>query len=334
MWRYVVKRLILGAVTIAIVTAIVFFLLQALPGHWYDALVNRPNQSPAQRKALLHYYGADLPVPLQFFNFIRNLFQWPPDLGFSYYQSQDVSTAIASRVPNTVMLMGVSYIISLLIALPVGIISAVRQYSKLDNAVTAFSFIGYSMPNFWFGAILIFVFALPHGGHDAFLPLGGFSSNSTETNAFQTLLNNPVDLARHLAMPVLVLVVQQVAGYARYVRSTMLEVLRQDYIRTARAKGLSAWRIVVRHGFRNSLLPLITLFGLDIPQLFVGAVITENLFGWRGMGQLFVQSAYAHDTTILVGVLLILSVLVVVGNLVADLLYTVADPRISYSGAR
>ncbi|HEV7678300.1 MAG TPA: ABC transporter permease [Candidatus Dormibacteraeota bacterium] len=325
MWRYVVRRLLLGALTILVITFVVYALLWALPEKPYAFLINRPNQSLAARDAIIARFGADKPFIYQYGIFLKNLVHL--DLGESLTQHTSVANAIGLRIGNTALLMISSYIVTLLIAVPIGIISAVRQYSKLDNVVTSLSFVGISLPNFWFGSMLIFAFAVfPHEhGFPTIFPEGGMHSNNA---------TGLLDLAWHLVLPIVVLAVQGIAQYARYIRSSMLEVLSQDYIRTARAKGLAERRIVLRHALRNSLLPLITLMGLDIPQLFVGAVITEFVFNWPGMGRLFVDSAAANDYSILLGILLILSVFVVVGNLLADLAYTWADPRISYDTGR
>jgi len=325
MWRYIIRRLLLGVLTILVITFVVYALLWALPEKPYAFLINRPNQSLAQRTAIIERFGADKPFIVQYGKFLYNLLHL--DLGESLTQHTSVANAIGLRIGNTAILMGSSYIVTLLIAIPIGIISAVRQYSKLDNIVTSLSFVGISLPNFWFGSMLIFAFAVfPHEhGFPTIFPEGGMHSNNA---------TGLLDLAWHLVLPVIVLAVQGIAQYARFVRSSMLEVLSQDYIRTARAKGLAGRRIVLRHALRNSLLPLITLMGLDIPQLFVGAVITEFVFNWPGMGRLFVDSASSNDYSILLGILLILSIFVVIGNLLADLAYTWADPRISYETGR
>jgi peptide/nickel transport system permease protein len=325
MWRYVVRRLLLGVLTILVITFVVYALLWALPEKPYAFLINRPNQTAANRAAIIARFGADKPFIYQYGIFLKNLVHL--DLGESLTQHTTVANAIGLRIGNTGILMISSYIVTLLIAVPIGIISAVRQYSKLDNVVTSLSFVGISLPNFWFGSMLIFAFAVfPHEhGFPTIFPEGGMHSNNS---------TGIIDLAWHLVLPIIVLAVQGIAQYARYIRSSMLEVLSQDYIRTARAKGIAERRVVLRHALRNSLLPLITLMGLDIPQLFVGAVITEFVFNWPGMGRLFVDSATANDYSILLGILLILSIFVVLGNLLADLAYTWADPRISYDSAR
>lgn len=253
-----------------------------------------------------------------------------PDLACAYSVTTPVTDIIGQRFLPTMILMGFSYIVALVIAIPTGIISAVKQYSKLDTAVTAFAFLGFSLPNFWFGLILIEIFALPHGNHPGLFPVGGMGSGGLDSP-----FANPLDLLYHLALPSLVLVVQQVAGYARYMRSQMLDVLRQDYIRTARAKGLTEWTVIIRHAFRNSLLPLVTLMAIDIPTLFAGAVITEVVFNWPGMGQELIYAATgSQDGAIVAGIVAVLAVLVIIFQLFADILYTRIDPRISYSGAR
>src|SRR5258708_28182911 len=325
MWRYIVRRLLLGVITILVITFVVYALLWALPEKPYAFLINRPNQSLAAKQAIIERFGADKPFIYQYGVFLKNLVHF--DLGESLTQHTTVANAIGLRIGNTGILMISSYIVTLLIAVPIGIISAVKQYSKLDNVVTSLSFVGISLPNFWFGSMLIFAFAVfPHShGFPTIFPEGGMHSNNA---------TGILDLAWHLVLPVIVLAVQGIAQYARYIRSSMLAVLSQDYIRTARAKGLAENRVVLRHALRNSLLPLITLMGLDIPQLFVGAVITEFVFNWPGMGRLFVDAATANDYSILLGILLILSVFVVIGNLLADLAYTWADPRISYEASR
>ncbi len=325
MWRYIVRRLLLGVLTILVITFVVYALLWALPEKPYAFLINRPNQSRAQIQAIIERFGADKPFIVQYGKFLLNLVHG--DLGDSLTQHSSVADAIKLRIGNTAILMFSSYVVTLVIAIPIGILSAVRQYSKLDNVVTTLSFVGISLPNFWFGSMLIFAFAVfPHEhGFPTIFPEGGMHSNNN---------NGLLDLAWHLVLPVIVLAVQSIAQYARYIRSSMLEVLSQDYIRTARAKGLAENRVVIRHALRNSLLPLITLMGLDIPQLFVGAVVTEFVFNWPGMGRLFVDSASSNDYAILLGILLILSVFVVLGNLIADLAYTWADPRISYETGR
>jgi len=340
MWKYIVKRLALGAFTVLVITFVIYGFLLLLPEKPYAELINRPNQPLSTKLAIIHRFGADQPFFIQYWTFLKNvlrpLWTWwgfpphspqPPDLGESIPLHSQVFDAIRVRMPATAELMTTSYLLTLMIAVPVGIISAVKQYSKLDNTVTSLAFLGISLPNYWFGSILIYLLAVLPYQH---LGFELFPASSQHTGQQTGLL----DLLWHLTLPVIVLAVQSIAGYARFIRSSMLETLNQDYVRTARAKGLANRRVVIRHAFRNSLLPLITLLGLDIPSLFVGAVVTEFVFSWPGMGQLFVNQAGYNDYATLLGILLILSTMVVLFNLLADIAYTWADPRISYERVR
>jgi peptide/nickel transport system permease protein len=322
--RYFTRRLVLGAITVFIIVALVYFVLNAIPGEkWYSHLLNVRNATPAHIANIKHVLGIDRPVYVQFLTYLNQLIALPPDLGYSTALSETVWNAIITHIGPTAILLGTAYVVQMLIAIPVGVISAVKPYSKIDTFVTGFSFFGISLPNYWFGSMLIYLFAiLPiQLGHSAIFPVGGQHTGE------QTGIG---DLAWHLVLPVIVLAVQGIAQDARYTRSAMLDVLGQDYIRTARAKGLSGWAVIMRHAFRNSLLPIITLAGLEIPQLFAGAIITEFVFNWHGMGQLTVNQAESGDLITVVGIMMVLASLVVIGNIVADLAYTLADPRITY----
>ena len=321
--RYFTRRIVLGALTIFIIVVLVYFVINAIPGeHWYDRYLQVRNASPAHIAHIRHLLGIDRPLFVQFLTYLNQFLAIPPDLGYSANLSETVWFAITTHIGPTAVLMGTAYVVQMLIAIPVGVISAVKPYSKIDNFVTSFSFFGISLPNYWFGSMLIFVFAiLPvELGHNAIFPVGGQHTGD------QTGIG---DLAWHLVLPVIVLAVQGIAQDARFTRSAMLDVLGQDYIRTARAKGLSGWAVIMRHAFRNSLLPIITLAGLEIPQLFAGAIITEFVFNWHGMGQLTVNQAENGDFITVVGILMVLASLVVIGNIIADLAYTLADPRIT-----
>ncbi len=322
--RYFIRRLVLGAITVLLIVTLVYFVLNAIPGEkWYSHLLNVRGATPEHIANLRHVLGIDRPVYVQFLTYLNQLIAIPPDLGYSTALSQTVWDAIITHIGPTAILLGTAYVVQMLIAIPVGVISAVRPYSKIDTFVTSFSFFGISLPNYWFGSMLIYVFAiLPiQLGHSAIFPVGGQHTGE------QTGIG---DLAWHLVLPVIVLAVQGIAQDARYTRSAMLDVLGQDYIRTARAKGLSGWAVIMRHAFRNSLLPIITLAGLEIPQLFAGAIITEFVFNWHGMGQLTVNQAESGDLITVVGIMMVLASLVVIGNIVADLAYTLADPRITF----
>ncbi|MEA2667360.1 MAG: peptide/nickel transport system permease protein [Chloroflexota bacterium] len=322
--RYFTRRLVLGAITVFIIVTLVYFVINAIPGEkWYSHLLTCRNCTQAHIDNLRHVLGIDRPVYVQYLTYLNQVLAIPPNLGYSTALSQNVWDAIATHIGPTAILMGTAYIVQMLIAIPVGVISAVKPYSKIDNFVTSFSFFGISLPNYWFGSMLIYLFAiLPiQLGHSAIFPVGGQHTGE------QTGIG---DLAWHLVLPVIVLAVQGIAQDARYTRSAMLDVLGQDYIRTARAKGLSGYTVIMRHAFRNSLLPIITLAGLEIPQLFAGAIITEFVFNWHGMGQLTVNQAESGDLITVVGIMMVLASLVVIGNIIADLAYTLADPRITF----
>jgi peptide/nickel transport system permease protein len=358
---YIVRRLLLGGVTVLVIALAVVALSNWLPQKVYSAQISRPQQTAAEKQRVLHHYGADRPFVAQYATFLVNLgrpaWTWAacphgdiddpsadvtwhlcaphlpdaPDLGYSVDLHDTVAHAIGIRAPQTLLLMGVSYALQLLVAIPIGVAGAIRQYGKADNALTLLSFVGLSVPTYWLGSILIYALALPHAslpgvGTRPPFPVGGYSTTGTIG------LGNIPDLAWHLVLPATVLAVPGIAVYARFTRGSMLEVLRRDYIRTARAKGLSRTRVLLRHALRNALLPLITLAGLELPQMFAGAVITEYVFNWHGMGQLFVAQTQLNDTSAMLGIVVLLSVFVVLGNLLADLVYRRADPRISYGG--
>ena len=329
MYKYLVRRLIQAIPVLILISIILFAIIQLQPVKPWDQLLYNPRITPADRQRILDYYGFSQPAYVQYLVQLKNWVHL--DLGNSYFSHQSTVSLIQQRLPNTVILMGSAYLLTLIVSIPIGVIAAIKQYSKFDTFVTTGAFIGFSLPNFWFGLMLIIALAIwpyEHLGFKLF-PTGGMSSELTATG-FQLIWTRPVDLAWHLFLPAIVLAVQFVAQYSRFVRGAMLDVLNQDFIRTARAKGLSEVRVVVRHALRNALLPLITLMGLDIPQLFVGAIITEQVFAWPGMGRMFLEAAYRTDGQVLMGVLILLALLVVLGNLLADLAYGWADPRNQY----
>ncbi len=229
-----------------------------------------------------------------------------------------VGELIKQRLTNTLQLTVAATVISLVLGLGIGIYSAVKQYSFGDNAATAFSFAGQSMPTFWFGIVVIIIFAV----RLRWLPAGDVNTPGHADDV--------VDRVQHLILPVLVLSLIQVALWSRFVRSSMLEVLRQDFLRTARAKGVPERRVLARHALRNALIPVITIVGLDIPNIFSGAIVTETIFNYPGMGKLYFDSVLRHDIPVSMGVLALIAFLVIASNLLADVLYAVVDPRIRY----
>lgn len=250
-------------------------------------------------------------------------------------RGQNVLEIILSRLPNTIRLMSTASVLSLLIAIPIGIISAVRQYSTLDYVVTTLSFFGTSMPAFWFGLMLLMVFSLFFQKWGIpFFPPGGISAQRIIDGSLQDVLGiqakSAVDMALHLVLPTIMLSLLYLAGWSRFLRSSMLEVLRQDYVRTARAKGLGERVVVLKHATRNALIPLITIVVFQLPGIFGGAILTETIFSYPGMGRLFIDALSRQDWPIVMGYLFITAVLVVIATLIGDILYTVVDPRIHF----
>jgi peptide/nickel transport system permease protein len=261
--------------------------------------------------------------------------RWDWDKSWALAKGQPVSTIIGGRISNTLILMISVTIISLLIALPIGIISAVRQYSRLDYAVTTFSFFGISMPIFWFGLLTIILFGVYFQRWGLpFFPTGDVFTTRVIPGSLQDVLSiQPRSLADrivHLILPVSVLTLLYLAGWSRFMRSSMLEVLRQDYVRTARSKGLRERMVILKHAARNALIPLITIVVFQIPGIFSGAIITETIFNYPGMGRLFIDSLSRNDWPIVMALLFITAILVVLATLIGDILYTIVDHRIRF----
>ncbi len=265
----------------------------------------------------------------------EGVIRWDWGESWSLARGQTVTSIIGSRVQNTIILMASVTVISLAIAIPIGIISAVKQYSRLDYAVTTFSFFGIAMPVFWFGLLMIILFTIKFQEWGLpYFPSGDVFTTRVTAGSIQDVLNiTPRTLGDriiHLVLPVTVLTLLYLAGWGRFMRSSMLEVLRQDYVRTARAKGLSERAVIGRHAARNALIPLITIVVFQIPGIFSGAILTETIFNYPGMGRLFIDSLQRDDWPIVMALLFITAILVVLATLVGDLLYTVVDPRIRF----
>ncbi len=316
MTTYIIRRLIQALIILFIITAVVF-LLTHYSGDPLSQYANKPGMTAADRLAIAHNLGLDQPLPVQYVKWLWLALQG--NLGYSFFSRQPVMTLVLQRLPLTLILMGVSEVFIILISLVLGIVSAVKQYSALDNVITSFSFIGFSMPIFFIALGLIDIFAVQ-------FKAWGLPSLPTGADIWNH--NDLVQLILHLILPVASLVIIQVAGYSRYLRSSILEVLGLDYIRTARAKGLSQRAMLYKHALRNAALPLITIIGLDIPFLLGGAIVTEQVFAWPGMGRLFWEYAQRGDYPVVLGVLLIVSTAVVFFTIIVDVLYTFIDPRI------
>lgn len=320
MGAYIIRRLLQAIPLLLIISVIMFYIIFSL-GDPLSRLRANPRSSPEDIARVEKLYGLDRPVYVQYFYWLRNTLKG--DWGDSLVTRQAVIPTIKDRLGNTLILMVTAFIFTLILAIPIGLLSALKQYSWFDHLVTAFSFIAYSLPVFVLGFLLIWVFSIKFrqwGLPD--LPSGKMYDVRGE--------RTPLQLARHLILPVLTLSLISAATYIRYLRAAVLEVLGQDYIRTARSKGLQHSVVVRRHVLKNASLPLVTLILIQIAFLFSGAVVTESIFAWPGMGLLFIQSATNVDYPMLMGILVIASGLVILFNLIADIAYAYLDPRIKY----
>jgi peptide/nickel transport system permease protein len=295
----------------------------SLTGSSLRSLVaGNPRITPEVIQKLERIYGMDKPLLVRYFYWLKAFAtgQW----GYSREYHDSVLFLIRTRMSVTLSLMGLSFLISVAVAIPVGVYSALKQYSFLDYAATGLAFFGMAMPVFWFGLMLMLLFGVKLG----WLPIGGYSTQGMDTaNIFMRFL----DHLKYLIMPAIVLGLQGMASWTRYTRSSLLEVLRMDYVRTARAKGLPERTVIYKHALRNALIPVITLLMLSIPGLFSGAVLTETVFSMFGIGRLLYTAILNSDTFLSMGTLMVLAILVVICNFAADLLYAIVDPRIKYS---
>jgi peptide/nickel transport system permease protein len=316
MTQFIIRRL-LGAIPLLLGVAILSFVfMQLAPGGPDTMYARNARMSEEQLQVIRQNMGLDLPLHKQLLKWLGNLLRG--DLGISYTQYRPVAEVIRDTVPNTFLLMGTGMLISLVAALAFGVLAARKQYGFFDNVTSFVSYFGLAMPVFWFGLMLQLLFAVRLG----WLPSSGMYSPDG---------GGLGDLARHLALPAFTIAIGSIAGWSRYVRSSTLEALGQDYIRTARAKGINERRVLVSHVLRNALIPFVTVVGIDVPLYLTGAVLTETVFSWPGMGRLFFDALTVRDYPVLMGVLILGAVLIVLGNLIADILYGVLDPRISYA---
>ncbi|MHB1549672.1 MAG: ABC transporter permease [Vulcanimicrobiaceae bacterium] len=316
MSTFIARRLLWSIPTLLGVTMLTFLLIHIAPGGPALALAGQ-RATPAQIAAVTHALGLDRPLYVQYARWLGALLHG--NLGFSYVQQSPVALLVAQRLPQTLLLMGSALLASVLLAVPLGVYQAYRRNTAFDRVASVFVFLSWSMPTFWFGTILIAIFAVTL----RWFPVGGLQT--IDTTAFDW----PTRIA-HLVMPAATLAIVSVAGWSRYIRGSMIEQLREDYTRTAVAKGLSTRRVLFRHTLRNALIPFITLLGATVPALFGGAIITEQIFAYPGMGQLFWQSAIDRDYPTLLGMTVLTGALVVLGNLFADVMYAVVDPRVRY----
>ena len=342
MLRYIVRRLLQAVPLLFIISFVLFVLMQNMGDPLATLGGRRPTRSE-DRERLTRQLGLDKPVHIQYIYWLigndwtlidldgdgtpetpgKRLGVFRGDFGVSLVSKKPVLEVIGERLPNTLILMGVSEIVIILGALIIGIYSALKQYSFIDNVVTAISFIGYSMPIFFVALVTMYIFAVnfKRWGLPYLPTVGMFDPQIGKT---------PGQIALHMVLPVFSLSFIYFAAYSRYIRSAMLEVLSQDYIRTAKSKGLPKWQITYIHALKNACLPIVTVVGLDLPFLLAGAIVTERIFAWPGMGRLFLDHVSRADTAVVMGILMLISIAVVVFQLLTDVIYAWIDPRIRY----
>ena len=334
MTRYIVRRLIQAIPVLFVVSILVFALIQIAPNNPLAQYQNNPNIAPADLLRLQEEYGLNDPLPVKYVKWLSQTLQG--NWGDSFVTHRPVMTEIGERLPNTLYLVGIAFVVALVIAIPIGMISAIRQYSFFDHLITTIVFMGQSIPIFWFGLLLIIIFSVnlqnplagtptfPHPPPLPLFPGGGM------TTLGEYAPDPLVDRLWHLALPLAMLVTVQLAQFVRYMRAGMLDILKMDFIRTAHAKGLSERAVIYKHALKNAALPLVTIIGVDIPNIFIGALYTETIFSWPGMGRLFYNSAERGDYTVMMGILMTSATLILFFNLAADTAYGLLDPRIRY----
>jgi peptide/nickel transport system permease protein len=319
--QFIIRRLVQMIPLLFGITFLTFALINLIPGSPIQRFEFDPRARPQDIENIRRNLGLDKPWPLRYVYWVRDAVQG--NLGYSLINAKPVTDRIVSRIPNTLILTATSLLIALLFSMPLGIYAAVKRNSWFDHLVNVGSTAVFAIPTFWLGLLMIILFSvkfkewglpsMPASGTHDFRGGGGF-----------------FDRLEHLIMPAVALALVQLAGWTRYVRSSMLEVIRQDFVRTAEAKGLRDKSVLYVHAFRNAILPLITLMGLTLPDLFAGAFFIEVIFAWNGLGRLTVDALNERDYTLIMGVFTILSFLTLLGNLLADVLYAVFDPRIRY----
>jgi peptide/nickel transport system permease protein len=320
---YIIRRLLQAIFTLFVISILIFGLISAVPGGIMSAYEENPNITAEDYARLRAKYGLDDPVPVRYMKWLGNVLRG--DWGNSFVSKRPALQEIADRLPNTLILTGAALVVTLLIGIPLGILSAIKQYSIFDHIATTLGFAGQSLPVFWFGLLLIIVFhvMLKRPSGEPLLPGMGMD---TPGEPFSL-----IDRIEHLILPVAMLSLVSAAGYMRYMRSAMLDVINEDYVRTAHAKGLPRHKVIRKHALRNALIPIVTLIGLELPYLFSGALFTETIFSWPGIGRLFFDSALKTDYPVLMAILVIESALIIFSSLLVDVLYTFLDPRIRLS---
>lgn len=319
MHKYLLRRVLITIPTLIGISLVLFTVLAMAPGDPFEELALNPNIPAEVRLNLRHQFGLDDPIPVRYVRWFTSMLRG--DWGYSFASRVDVDRLILQRLPTTLFVLGTAYGLALLIALPVGVISAVRPYSLFDQIATTLAFVGHSLPTFFTGLLFILLFSL----YLDWLPF--IYSTTIEASGIHWV----VEHLRQAAMPIAVLGLFEAASLTRFVRASMLDVIHQDFVTTARAKGLTERRTVLWHVLRNALIPVITIVALQLPGIFTGAVITEQIFRVPGIGSLLIAAIQSTDTPVVMAITFVYAMLVVVFNLVADIIYGFLDPRITYS---
>lgn len=318
MGQYILRRLLIAVPSLLGISLVLFVVLALAPGDPFSELATNPNVPPEVQAALRTQFGLDDPIYLRYLRWLAAMVHG--DWGFSFVSRVDVDKLILQRLPATLYVVGSSQLLALLVAIPVGVFAATRPYSIFDQVANTFAFVGFSLPTFFTGILFILVFSVKLD----WLPFV-YTTDIKGTGIYWVLAQ-----IRQAIMPVMVLGLFQAASMTRFVRSAMLDVIRLDYVTTARAKGLGQAKVIVKHVMRNAMIPVVTLIALQMPAVFGGAIVTEQIFRIPGIGSLLISSILANDTPVVMAVTFVFACLVVLFNLIADVLYGWLDPRISF----
>ena len=318
MTKYFINRLLISIPTLIAISIVIFTILALAPGNPMGEFATNPAITPEVRENIRRSLGLDQPIYIRYFKWAGSFLRG--DMGYSFTSRSPVLSLILQRLPTTLWVVGLAYLIGVLIAFPLGIISAFKRYSFTDQAITTFAFLGFSLPTFFTGILFIIIFSVKLN----WLP---FIYNSTiQVTDWESFIAQ----VKQTIMPVCVLALYQSAILMRFIRSSVLEELNQEYVRTAYAKGLRRLAVIKNHVLRNAMIPVVTLMALDIPTIFTGALITEQVFRVPGIGALLIESIYRSDTPVVMAITFIYAILIVVFNLIADLTYGLLDPRVKY----
>jgi peptide/nickel transport system permease protein len=318
MGRYIIRRVLTAVPTLVLISMVIFSILALAPGDPLSDLALNPSVPPEVRQRIRENMGIDDPIPVQYGRWAKSLFTG--EFGYSYRTRAPVIDLIKQRLPTTLYISGLAFLFSIMIAIPIGVLSAVKQYSVFDNVATTLAFIGFSLPTFCTGLLFILLFTIKLD----WLP--SIYRSTVEGDGLGGLWER----LRQAIMPITVLGLFQAATLIRFVRASMLENVHQDYVRTARSKGLAERSVITRHALRNALIPVVTIVALSLPGVITGAVVTEQIFRVPGMGDLLISSIRNNDTPVVMTITFLFAILVVIFNLVADVIYGILDPRIKY----